>query len=388
MSPEYRAWLSSIEEVIKDARAGKMFILVDDEDRENEGDLVIPAGMVTPEIINFMAKHGRGLICLAMTRQRTEELGLDLMARKNETRHSTAFTVSIEAREGVTTGISAADRAHTVRTAIDPAKGQRDIVSPGHIFPLVAQDGGVLVRTGHTEASVDIARLAGLDPAGVICEIMNDDGTMARMPDLVPFAQLHGLKIATIADLISYRRRNEKLVDLVAVSKINSRFGGEFDMRVYRNKIGSVEHIALIRGNVSGDDAVMVRMHQSNIFADGLGDTTPAAFAGGAPRVRGGELEACLRMIAQANRGVILLMRDPNENFMSRALAEREGHAPRQPIEVLRQFGIGAQILLDIGVRNMVLLTNSQQRVVGLEGYGIHIERQQPIPIEELTRRN
>ncbi len=203
---------------------------------------------------------------------------------------------------------------------------------------------------------------------------------MARIPDLVKFAQLHGLKIATIADLISYRRRNERLVDLVAVSKINSRFGGEFDMRVYRNKIGSVEHIALIRGNISGDEPVLVRMHQSNIFADGLGDTTPGAFFGGAPRARGGELEASMRVIAKANRGVVVLMRDPNENFMSRALAEREGHAPRQPIEVLRQFGIGAQILLDIGVRNLVLLTNSQQKVVGLEGYGLHIERQQAIP--------
>ncbi len=380
MSPEHHAWLSSIEEVIEDARAGKMFILVDDEDRENEGDLVIPAERVTPEIINFMAKHGRGLICLSMTRERTEELGLDLMARKNQARHSTAFTVSIEARDGVTTGISAADRAHTVLTAIDPAKGARDIVSPGHIFPLVAQEGGVLVRTGHTEAAVDISRLAGMNPSGVICEIMNDDGTMARMPDLVPFAQLHGLKIATIADLISYRRRNEKLVDLVGVSKINSRFGGEFDLRVYRNKIGSVEHIALIRGNVSGDEPVLVRMHQSNIFADGLGDTTPGAFFGGAPRPRGGELESCMRLIARENRGVIVLMRDPNENFMSRALAEREGEAPRAPIEVLRQFGVGAQILLDIGVRNMVLLTNSKQKVVGLEGYGIHIHKQEAIP--------
>jgi 3,4-dihydroxy 2-butanone 4-phosphate synthase/GTP cyclohydrolase II len=386
MSPEHHGWLSSIEEVIEDARAGKMFILVDDEDRENEGDLVIPAEMVTPEIINFMAKHGRGLICLSMTQARTEELGLDLMARKNQARHSTAFTVSIEAREGVTTGISAADRAHTVLTAIDPKKGRHDIVSPGHIFPLVAQEGGVLVRTGHTEAAVDISRLAGLNPSGVICEIMNDDGTMARMPDLVPFAQLHGLKIATIADLIQYRRRNEKLIDLVGVSKINSRFGGEFEMRVYRNKIGSVEHIALIRGNVSGDDPVLVRVHQSNIFADGLGDTTPAAFFGAAPRPRGGELEACMRMIAKANRGVIVLMRDPNENFMSRALAEREGEHQRQPIEVLRQFGVGAQILLDIGVRNMIMLTNSQQRIVGLEGYGIHIHGQQAIPLELAAR--
>jgi len=380
MSPEHRAWLSSIEEVIEDARAGRMFILVDDEDRENEGDLVIPAQMATPEAVNFMAKHGRGLICLSLTGKRTEELGLDLMARKNQDRHATAFTVSIEAREGVTTGISAADRARTIAAAIDPGKGRNDIVTPGHIFPLVAQDGGVLVRAGHTEAAVDISRLAGLNPSGVICEIMNDDGTMARMPDLVQFAQLHGLKIATIADLIAYRRRTEKLVDFVTSGTLNSRFGGEFEMRVYANKIGYVEHLALIFGDVSGDEPVRVRMHQANIFADALGDITQAPFFGGPARPRSGELEASMRLIARQGRGVIVIIRDPNENFLSRALDERAGKAMEAPIHELRQYGVGAQILLDIGLSRIILLSNSTQKIVGLDGYGLTVVGQEPIP--------
>ena len=384
MSPENQAWLSSIEEVIEDARAGRMFILVDDEDRENEGDLVIPAEMATAEQINFMARHGRGLICLSMTAQRTEELGLDLMARKNQDRHSTAFTVSIEAREGVTTGISAADRAETIAVAIDPEKTRSDIVTPGHVFPLVAQDGGVLVRAGHTEAAVDVARMAGLNPAGVICEIMNDDGTMARMPDLVQFAQLHGLKIATIADLIAYRRRTERLVDHVATSKLNSRFGGEFEMRVYANKIGYVEHLVLVHGDISGDEPVMVRMHQANILGDALGDIAQAPFFGGPPRPRTGELEASMRLICREGRGVVVIIRDPNENFLSRMLAEREGKSMDGPIHDLRQYGVGAQILLDLGLKKIVLLSNSTQRIIGLEGYGLTVVGQQPLPAELL----
>ncbi len=384
MSPENQAWLSSIEEVIEDARAGRMFILVDDEDRENEGDLVIPAEMATAEQINFMARHGRGLICLSMTAERTEELGLDLMARKNQDRHSTAFTVSIEAREGVTTGISAADRAETIAVAIDPEKTRSDIVTPGHVFPLVAQDGGVLVRAGHTEAAVDVARMAGLNPAGVICEIMNDDGTMARMPDLVQFAQLHGLKIATIADLIAYRRRTERLVDHVATSKLNSRFGGEFEMRVYANKIGYVEHLVLVHGDISGDEPVMVRMHQANILGDALGDIAQAPFFGGPPRPRTGELEASMRLICREGRGVVVIIRDPNENFLSRMLQEREGKSMEGPIHDLRQYGVGAQILLDLGLKKIVLLSNSTQRIVGLEGYGLTIVGQQPLPAELL----
>ena len=370
--------LSTIEDVIEDARQGRMFILVDDEGRENEGDLVIPAEKTTPEVVNFMAKHGRGLICLSMTRQRVEELGLQPMSQKNQAQHQTAFTVSIEAREGVTTGISAADRAHTIAVAINSNRGRDDIVSPGHIFPLVAQDGGVLVRAGHTEAAVDVSRLAGLNPSGVICEIMNDDGTMARMPDLMLFAQEHGLKIATIADLIAYRRRTEKLIELVATSKINSRFGGAFDVRVYANKVTYAEHLAIVRGDVTGDEPVYVRVHQHNLLADSLGDETTSVFFRGEARSRAGELESALEFIAQKGRGVVVVIREPTQTTLSRFIRERQGQPMSTPMADLRQYGIGAQILQDLGIRNMILLTNSQHKVVGLEGYGIHLADQQP----------
>jgi len=370
--------LSTIEEVIEDARQGRMFILVDDEGRENEGDLVIPAEKTTPEVVNFMAKHGRGLICLSMTRQRVEELGLQPMSQKNQAQHQTAFTVSIEAREGVTTGISAADRAHTIAVAINNNRGSADIVSPGHIFPLVAQDGGVMVRAGHTEAAVDVSRLAGLNPSGVICEIMNDDGTMARMPDLMIFAQEHGLKIATIADLIAYRRRTEKLVELVATSKINSRFGGAFDVRVYANKVTYAEHLAIVRGDVSGDEPVHVRVHQHNLLADSLGDETASVFFRGEARSRAGELEAAMEFIAKKDRGVVVVIREPTLTTLSRFIKERQGQPMSTPMADLRQYGIGAQILQDLGIRNMVLLSNSEHKVVGLEGYGIHLKGQQP----------
>ena len=370
--------LSTIEDVIEDARQGRMFSLVDDEGRENEGDLVIPAEKTTPEVVNFMAKHGRGLICLSMTRQRVEELGLQPMAQKNQAQHQTAFTVSIEAREGVTTGISAADRAHTIAVAINSSNGRHDIVSPGHIFPLIAQDGGVLVRAGHTEAAVDVSRLAGLNPSGVICEIMNDDGTMARMPDLMTFAQEHGLKIATIADLIAYRRRTEKLIELVATSKINSRFGGAFDVRVYANKVTYAEHLAIVRGDVTGEEPVHVRVHQHNLLADSLGDDTASVFFRGEARSRAGELEAALEFIAKKDRGVVVVIREPTQTTLSRFIKERQGQPMSTPLAELRQYGIGAQILQDLGVRNMVLLSNSQHKVVGLEGYGIHLTGQQP----------
>jgi 3,4-dihydroxy 2-butanone 4-phosphate synthase/GTP cyclohydrolase II len=379
MSP-HSAFLSPIEDVIEDARQGRMFILVDDEGRENEGDLVIPSEKADADAVNFMARHGRGLICLSMTRQRVEELGLQYMAPKNQAPHQTAFTVSIEAREGVTTGISAADRARTIAVAIDPAMGRADIVSPGHVFPLVAQDGGVLVRAGHTEAAVDISRLAGMNPSGVICEIMNDDGTMARMPDLVKFAQLHNLKIATIADLIAYRRRNEKLVEAVAETNITSRFGGDFKVKIYANRINYVEHLALVCGDVSGDEPVMVRMHQSNLLADSLGDTTPGHFFGGEARARGGELEASMRMIASKGRGVIVIIREPAKDALSRAVRERQGDATSVPIHELRQYGVGAQILFDLGARNIILLSNTKRTVVGLDGYGITLVGQQAIP--------
>ncbi len=372
--------LSPIEEIIEDARHGRMFILVDDESRENEGDLVIPAEKASPDAINFMAKHGRGLICLAITRERVQQLGLHLMAPNNQTRHQTAFTVSIEAREGVTTGISAADRAHTISVAINPNRSRADIISPGHVFPLVAQDGGVLVRAGHTEAAVDVARLAELNPSGVICEIMNDDGSMARMPDLIKFAERHGLKIASISDLIAYRRRTERLVECVAETTIASRFGGEFRALVYANKVNYAEHLALVRGDLTGDQPVLVRMHQFNILADALGDISPTQFFSGEVRPRGGELEASMRLIAKENRGVIVIIREPTPTTLSRTIRERQGQAMRTPIAELRQYGIGAQILLDLGVRKMILLSNAQRHIIGLDGYGITLVRQQPIP--------
>jgi 3,4-dihydroxy 2-butanone 4-phosphate synthase / GTP cyclohydrolase II len=372
-------FLSPIEDILEDARQGRMFILVDDENRENEGDLVIPAEKATPEIINFMAKFGRGLICLSLTGQRVHELGLSLMSANNQTPYQTAFTTSIEAAEGVTTGISAADRATTVRAAIDPSKGRHDIVTPGHVFPLVAQDGGVLVRAGHTEAAVDVSRLAGLNPSGVICEILNDDGTMARLPDLIPFAQQHGLKIATIAELIEYRRRMERLVELKASTSINSHFGGAFELRVYANKIDGSEHLALVCGDVSGDEPVLVRMHQHHFLADLLGDVTPDVFFGGEQRSRSSELQASMRMIGSTGRGVIVIIRDVNPHALSTAVRERHDQTPRKPIHELRQYGIGAQILLDLGVKNMTLLSNTKRSIVGLDGYGITLVGQSPI---------
>ncbi len=361
---------AAAEDIIEEARKGRMFILVDDEDRENEGDLVIPAQWATPEAINFMAKHARGLICLAMTRERVEQLGLPLMAQNNGTRHQTAFTVSIEAREGVTTGISAADRARTVQVAIDPSCGPQDIVTPGHVFPLVARDGGVLERTGHTESAVDLARLAGLTPAGVICEIMNDDGTMARRNDLITFAQRHGLKIGTIADLIAYRRRYDSIVKRISETALDSTWGGDFRCVVYVNKVTMAQHVALVKGDPAAGGPVMVRMHAVNLFTDTLGQRS-----GG----RGGEIEASMREIAKEGRGVIVLIREP----LTVVLAEQRRRAgePIAPAgQELRDYGVGAQILIDLGVKEMVLLSNSQKSVVGLEGFGLKIVAQKPVP--------
>jgi 3,4-dihydroxy 2-butanone 4-phosphate synthase/GTP cyclohydrolase II len=364
--------VSSSETIIEEARNGRMFILVDDEAREDEGDLVIPAQMATPEAINFMAKHGRGLICLALTDERVHELGLPLMSASNETRHRTAFTVSIEAREGVTTGISAPDRARTIATAIDPSKGRRDIVTPGHVFPLVAREGGVLVRTGHTEAAVDIARLAGLNPSGVICEIMNDDGTMARRNDLIAFAQRHGLKIGTIADLIAYRRRHDRIVERALESDFESRWGGNFRMHVYVNRVAHAEHIALVKGDVTTPGPVLVRMHALNVLDDVLGDRMSG---------RGGELHAAMDTIGAAGRGVVVLIREPSATSLSdRVKARIAGGAGAS--DQLRDYGVGAQILLDLGVREMILLSNTKRRIVGLEGYGLTVAGQRPIAHE------
>lgn len=371
----YSEYLSSIEEIIEDARNGRMFILVDDEERENEGDLVIPAQMATPEAVNFMAKYGRGLICLSLTAERLRHLDLPLMAQRNVSRHQTAFTVSIEARDGVTTGISASDRARTVSVAIDPTKGPEDIVSPGHIFPLEARQGGVLVRTGHTEAAVDVSRLAGLNPAGVICEIMNEDGTMARMPDLVKFAQFHGLKIGTIADLIAYRLRNDRIVERILDTTLDSAYGGEFRMYVYKNQVAYAEHIALVKGDVTTDEPVMVRMHALNVLDDVLGDSSSG---------KSSQLQASMERIDQEGRGVVVLIREPHrtalsDRIMSRNVACAPASPPKSGGGELRDYGVGAQILLDLGVKDMVLLSNTKHTIVGLEGYGLSVVEERPI---------
>ncbi|MBC8451622.1 MAG: 3,4-dihydroxy-2-butanone-4-phosphate synthase [Rhodospirillaceae bacterium] len=366
-------FLSSIEDIIEEARNGRMFILVDDEERENEGDLVIPAQMATPDVVNFMAMHGRGLICLALTQQRCDHLGLKLMSQANESRHSTAFTVSIEAREGVTTGISAPDRARTIAAAIDPASEAQDIVSPGHIFPLMARDGGVLVRAGHTEASVDIARLAGLNPSGLICEIMNEDGTMSRLPDLIKFAQFHNLKIGAIADLIAYRRRHDRTIEKLADTTLRSRFGGDFKMYVYANRVEYAEHVALVMGDVGHGGPVMVRMHALNILDDALGSID---------RGKEGDLHRSMELIGKEGRGVIVLIREPRRTYLADLVkAHSLGRLPDQSAQKreLRDYGVGAQILLDLGVSEMILLSDTVKTIVGIEGYGLKVVEQRSI---------
>jgi len=366
------AFLSSPEEIIDEARNGRMFILVDDEDRENEGDLVIPAQMATPEKINFMAKHGRGLICLALTRRRVDELGLDLMSRHNGTRHETAFTVSIEARDGVTTGISAADRARTIAVAIDSSKGREEIVTPGHVFPLIARDGGVLVRTGHTEAAVDVSRLAGLNPSGVICEIMNEDGTMSRLDDLVTFAQFHNLKIGTIRDLIAYRRRHDHLVEKRAEMPFTSRWGGQWRAMTFFNKASGDETIALVKGRIDPDNPTLVRMHTASYFVDMFGEESE----------RSGLLSRSMELIAEEGAGVIVVINRPMKDSVSRFIRLRgEGKGAGEPeIEELRDYGVGAQILAELGVQDMVLLTNTHHTLVALGGYGLSIVGERTIP--------
>ncbi len=363
--PTERQWaeaVSSIEEIIEEARNGRMFVLVDHEDRENEGDLVIAAQMATPDAINFMATHGRGLICLSLTGPRVDALGLPLMASHNSSRHETAFTVSIEAREGVSTGISAHDRAHTIAIAIDANRGAADIATPGHVFPLRARDGGVLVRAGHTEAAVDISRLAGLNPSGVICEIMNEDGSMARLPDLIAFAQLHNLKIGTISDLIAYRRRHDNLVRLCQEQTIQSEFGGDWTMRIYTDETQGAEHIVLIKGDISTPAPVLVRMHAMDPLLD---------IVGIGPVGRAGEFGDAMQRIAQEGRGVLVLLRD-----LTMKLVVGGEVSP----QTLRQYGLGAQILSSLGISDMILLTDSPQpKVVGLEAYGLSIVGTQKI---------
>jgi 3,4-dihydroxy 2-butanone 4-phosphate synthase / GTP cyclohydrolase II len=364
-----RGVMATPEQIIDEARNGRMFILVDDEDRENEGDLVIPAQMATPQAINFMARHGRGLICLALTQKRVDQLGLEPMTRQNRTRHGTAFTVSIEAREGVTTGISAADRARTISVAIDAGKGRDDIVSPGHVFPLSARDGGVLVRAGHTEAAVDVSRLAGLNPSGVICEILREDGTMARLDDLIPFAQLHGLKIGTISDLIAYRLRMDRLVEESASAPLDSRWGGRWTAKAFFDKASGQEHVALVKGPLDPDKPVLVRMHALNPLSDLFAES------GG----RGGLLEGAMKMIAAEGAGVVVVIRHVAPNAMSNALRLRAGEAVQGDAEPLRDYGVGAQILSALGVHEMILLTNTHHVPVALAGYGLAIVEERPI---------
>jgi 3,4-dihydroxy 2-butanone 4-phosphate synthase/GTP cyclohydrolase II len=364
--------MASAEQIIDEARNGRMFILVDDEDRENEGDLIIPAQMATPDAINFMAKHGRGLICLALTKERVDRLGLQPMSRTNGTRLETAFTTSIEAREGVTTGISAADRARTISVAIDAAKGPEHIVSPGHVFPLVARDGGVLVRAGHTEAAVDVARLAGLNPSGVICEIMSEDGSMARMDDLFAFAQLHGLRIGTIRDLIAYRLRKDRLVQQTAEARFESRWGGTWTARTFLNKASGVEQIALVKGHVDPAKPTLVRMHALSIVPDVFAEEG----------ARGGLLEGAMKAIAAEGAGVIVVINRPMPDAMAQSLKVRSGTGPPADGEQLRDYGVGAQILAELGVHDMVLLTNSHHTPVALAGYGLAIVGERPIAVE------
>tara|TARA_R110000787_G_scaffold239367_2_gene345492 strand:- start:3802 stop:4968 length:1167 start_codon:yes stop_codon:yes gene_type:complete len=372
LNAEPENFLSPIEDIIEDARNGRMFIMVDDEERENEGDLIIPAQMATPDAINFMAKFGRGLICLALTGERVNTLELPAMSRRNGSRHQTAFTISIEAREGVTTGISASDRARTISVAIDPSKGPADIASPGHVFPLEARAGGTLVRAGHTEAAVDLARIAGLNPSGVICEIMNEDGTMSRLPDLIAFAQHHGLKIGTIADLIAYRLKNDRVVERVAEMPFESRFGGDWKMCVYVNTVAYAEHIALVKGDitVAGDDPVMVRMHALNVLDDVLGDAASG---------KSGDLQQAMQMISDVGRGVVVLIREPYARALSDRVKTRIGETPEGQGE-LRDYGVGAQILLDLGVSEMILLSNTKRTIVGLDGYDLSVTEQRAIP--------
>jgi 3,4-dihydroxy 2-butanone 4-phosphate synthase/GTP cyclohydrolase II len=360
--------LVGAESIIDEARNGRMFILVDDESRENEGDLVVPAQMATPDAINFMARHGRGLICLAVTKDRADQLGLEPMARTNRSRNETAFTVSIEAKEGISTGISAADRARTVAVAIDSANGPDTIVSPGHVFPLIARPGGVLVRAGHTEAAVDVSRLAGLNPSGVICEIMREDGTMARLDDLMDFARTHGLKIGTIRDLIAYRLKKDHLVERVAVSGFTAGSGADWQAQVFRDKATGEEQLALVHGTLDTGRPVLVRMHSLDLFSDVLGE------AGS----RSGLLHGAMRSIEEEGAGVLVALHAAAPGSLSRSLDLRAGK-PVEGGDAVRGYGTGAQILAALGIHDMILLTNTHHSPVALSGYGLAIVEERAI---------
>ena len=360
--------LVGTEAIINEARNGRMFILVDDESRENEGDLVIPGQMVTPDAVNFMARHGRGLICLALTKDRADQLGLEPMARTNRSRNETAFTVSIEAREGISTGISAADRARTIAVAIDAAHGSEAIVSPGHVFPLIARPGGVLVRAGHTEAAVDVSRLAGLNPSGVICEIMREDGTMARLDDLMDFARSHGLKIGTIRDLIAYRLKKDHLVERVAITGFKASSGAEWQAQVFRDRSSGEEQLALVHGAIDCAKPVLVRMHSLDLFADVLGEASP----------RSGLLQEAMRRIEEEGSGVVVTLHAASPGSLSRSIDLRAGK-PAEAGDAVRGYGTGAQILAALGIHDMILLSTTHHSPVALAGYGLAIVEERAI---------
>ena len=357
--------LSSIEDLIKDAAKGKIFILVDDENRENEGDLCVLGEFASPEVINFMAKHGRGLICLSLTRSHSEKLGLSLMQRRNEGRFETAFTVSIEASVGVTTGISAADRSLTIKTAINPNASQNEITTPGHVFPLIAKDGGTLIRAGHTEAVVDIAKLAKANPSGVICEIMKDNGEMARLPDLINFANKHNIKIGSISDLISFRRKHELYIKRVSESILDSKFGGAWRIIIYKNIIDQSEHIALVKGIINPNNTILVRVHALDLLSDVLGKQS-------ADR-NGSELSSAMETIANKGDGIIILIRDLSPESLSNKISKSLKSMQKQ-FSNIREYGVGAQILSDLGVKNMTVLSNKKANAIGLDGFDLTIK--------------
>ena len=357
--------LSSIEEVIKDAAKGKIFILVDDEDRENEGDLCVLGEFASPDVINFMAKYGRGLICLSLTRLQSEKLGLSLMERRNEGRFETAFTVSIEATNGVTTGISAADRSLTIKTAIKTNVTKNEIRTPGHVFPLISKDGGTLIRAGHTEAVVDIARLANANPSGVICEIMKDNGEMARLPDLINFSKKHNIKIASISDLISHRRKNEIYIKRVSESILESKFGGVWRIIIYKNIIDKSEHIALVKGIINPDKTILVRVHALDLLSDVLGNQ--------ATDRNGSELSSAMETIANKGDGVIILIRDISPESLSNKISKSLKQT-QKTITNIRDYGVGAQILSDLGVKNMTVLSNKKASAIALDGFDLKIK--------------